>query len=111
MRRAALSRLGCPSKRCSDCSRRSAGRGVIFSFMPYDFSEYEPELEPQASSARGSGPPRKFTSIGVLDPPRPPKRPLGPIPSAPTSLLWRIAAALLLAGLAPMTFFLLFARH
>jgi hypothetical protein len=74
--------------------------------VPY-FSEYESELEPQASSARG-GPPRKFTGIGVLDPP---KRPRGPNPSAPTSLLWRIAAALLLAGLAAMTFFLLFGRH
>ena len=77
--------------------------------MPYDFSEYESELEPQASSARG-GPPRKFTGIGVLDPPHPLKRPRGPNPSAPTSLLWRIAAALLLAGLAAMTF-LLFGRH
>jgi len=64
-------------------------------------------LEPQASSARGGGPPRKFTGIGVLDPPRPPKRPLGPIPSSPTSLLWRIAATLLLAVIAAMMFFLL----
>jgi len=79
--------------------------------MPHDFSEYEPELEPQASSARGGGPPRKFTGIGVLDPPRPPKRPLGPIPSSPTSLLWRIAATLLLAVIAVMMFFLLFAGH
>jgi hypothetical protein len=78
--------------------------------VPYDFSEYESDLEPQASSARG-GPPPKFTGIGVLDPPRPPKRPPGPIPSAPTSPLWRIAAVLLLAGLAAMTLFLLFGRH
>jgi len=85
--------------------------GVTFSFMPHDFAEYKPELEPQASSARGGGPPPKFTGIGVLDPPSPPKRPLGPIPSAPTSLLWRIAAAVLLAGLAAMIFFLLFAGH
>ena len=78
--------------------------------MPHDFAEYEPDLEPQASSARG-GPPRKFTGIGALDPPRPLKRPLGPIPSSPTSLLWRIAAALLLAVIATMMFFLLFARR
>jgi hypothetical protein len=84
--------------------------GVKFRFVPYDFSEYESDLEPQASSARG-GPPPKFTGIGVLDPPRPPKRPPGPIPSAPTSPLWRIAAVLLLAGLAAMTLFLLFGRH
>jgi hypothetical protein len=88
-----------------------AGIGVTFSFMPHEFSEYDQGLEPEASSARFGGPPRKFTGIGVLDPPRPPKRPPGPIPSAPTSLLWRIAAGLLLAGLAVMTFFLLFARH
>ncbi|MGB2899706.1 MAG: hypothetical protein WBB89_10605 [Candidatus Acidiferrum sp.] len=79
--------------------------------MPHDFAEYEPELEPQASSARSGGPPRKFTGIGVIDPPSPPKRPLGPIPSEPTSLLWRIAAGLLLAGLAAVIFFLLFAGH
>jgi hypothetical protein len=77
--------------------------------MPHDFAEYEPDLEPQASSARGGGPPRKFTGIGVLDPPRPPKRPLGAIPSSPTSLLWRIAAASLLASIAAVILFLLFA--
>jgi hypothetical protein len=85
--------------------------GVKFNFMLHDFAEFEPELEPQASSDRFGGPPRRFNGIGVLDPPRPPKQPLGPVPSAPTSLLWRIAAALLLAGLATMMFFLLFARH
>jgi hypothetical protein len=79
--------------------------------MPHDFADYEPELEPQASSARGGGPPRKFIGIGVLDPPHPPKRPLGPIPSSPTSLLWRIAAAVLLAGITAIMLFLLFAGH
>jgi len=79
--------------------------------MPHDFAEYEPELEPEASSSRGGVPPRKFTGMGVLDPPRPPKRPSGPIPSAPTSLHWRIAAALLLAAMAAMIFFLLSAGH
>ena len=78
--------------------------------MPYDFAEYEPEPEAQASG-RFSGPPSKFTGIGVLDPPVPPKRPPGPIPAAPTSLLWRIAAAVILAALAAMTFLMLFAKH
>jgi hypothetical protein len=79
--------------------------------MPHDFIEYEPDWEPKASSARWGGPPRKFTGLGVLDPPRPPKRPFGPIPSAPASILWRIAAALLLAVMAAMMFSLLFAGH
>lgn len=35
--------------------------------MAYEFSEHDPELEPQASSARLGGPPRKFTGIGILD--------------------------------------------
>jgi hypothetical protein len=77
--------------------------------MPQDFAEYEPDSEPKASSVRGGGPPRKFTGLGVLDPPRPLKRPFGPIPSAPTSILWRNAAALLLAVMGAMMFFLLFA--
>ncbi|HXN96165.1 MAG TPA: hypothetical protein VN879_16785 [Candidatus Acidoferrales bacterium] len=79
--------------------------------MPYDFAENEFELDPQASSARGGGPPRKRTGIGVLDPPFPPKRPPGPIPTVPSSLLIRIFAGLLLAGLAATILFLLFAKH
>jgi len=35
--------------------------------MPYDFQEWEEELEPQTSSARIGGPPRKLTGIGVLE--------------------------------------------
>jgi hypothetical protein len=79
--------------------------------VPYDFAENEFELHPQASSARGGGPPRKRTEIGVLDPPFPPKRPPGPIPTVPSSLLFRIFAGLLLAGLAVTILFLLFAKH
>jgi len=79
--------------------------------VPYEFAENGDELEPQASSARGGGPPRKLTGTGVLDPPFPPKRPPGPIPAAPTSLLFRILAALLLVVLGAGTLFLLFARH
>jgi hypothetical protein len=78
--------------------------------MPHDFAEYEREPVAQASG-RFSGPPRKSTGIGVLDPPVPPKRPPGPIPAAAMSLLWRIAAAVLLAALAAITLLLLFARH
>lgn len=79
--------------------------------MLYDFAENQYELEPQASSAHGGGPPRKPTGIGVLDPPFPPKRPPGPIPTAPSSLLFRVVAGLLLAGIAVLTFFLLYALH
>jgi hypothetical protein len=77
--------------------------------VPYDFAENEYELEPQASSARGGGPPRKRTGIGVLDPAFPPKRPPGPIPTVPSSLLFRVVAGLLLTGITVLTFFLLFA--
>jgi hypothetical protein len=79
--------------------------------VPYDFAENEYELGPQAYSARGGGPPRKQTGIGVLDSPFPPKRPPGPVPAIPSSLLFRIFAGLILAGLAVALFFLLFARH
>ena len=82
--------------------------------MPYDFAENEYELEPQASSAHRGGPPHKRTGIGVLDPLFPPKKPPGPIPTFPTSLRFRILAALLLAAFAALTaatLFLLFARH
>jgi hypothetical protein len=79
--------------------------------VPYDFAEYEFELDPQASSARGGGPPRKRTGVGVVDPPIPPKRPPGPIPTVPSSLLFRAFAGLLLAGLAAAILFLLFGMH
>ncbi len=78
--------------------------------MPYDFVENEHELDPHASSARGGGPPRKLSGIGVLDSPFPPKRPPGPIPTVPSSLLFRVFPGLLLAGLAAAILFLLFAR-
>jgi hypothetical protein len=77
--------------------------------VPYDFAESEYELDPQASSARGSGPPRKRTGTGVLDPPIPPSKPPGS--TVPFSLLFRILAGLLLAGLAVMTFLRLFAKR
>ena len=78
--------------------------------MLYEFAENEFELDPQASSVRG-GPPRKWTGIGVVDPPFPPKRPPGPIPTVPSSLFLRILAGLILTGIATALFFLLFAKH
>jgi hypothetical protein len=82
-----------------------------FSVVGYEFTEYEQEPEPQASSAQGGGPPSRFTAAGVLDPPVPPKRPPGPIPTTPASLMFRILAGLLLAGLAAAILFMLFAKH
>jgi hypothetical protein len=74
--------------------------------MAYEFTNNEFELEPEASSARRGGPPRKNTAAGILDPPFPAKRPAARVP-----LIFRILAVLLLAGLAVATFLLLFARH
>jgi len=72
--------------------------------MPYEFAEHDFELEPASSSARSGGPPRKFTGIGVLDPPVPSKRPLG-------SPLLGVLAGLLLLGLTAGILFLLLTRH
>ena len=77
--------------------------------MPYDFAENDFGLEPEASSARGGGPPRKLTEVGVLDPRFPSKRPPGPVPVVPPSLLFQILAGLALVGLATALFILLFA--
>jgi hypothetical protein len=67
--------------------------------MPYEFTEWEPEPEPLASSAHSGAPPRKRIGVGVLDPPVPPRKPVAPIPGIPASTLLRIFAALLLAGI------------
>lgn len=72
--------------------------------MPYEFAENEFELEPASSSARSGGPPRKFTGIGILDPP-------GPIPATPASLVLRLLSGLLLLGLAAAILFWLFAKR
>jgi hypothetical protein len=79
--------------------------------VPYDFADNEYELDPLDSSARGGGPPRKFTGIDVVDPPIPPKRPPGSAPTVPSSLFIRILAGLILTGIAVTLFFLLFAKH
>jgi hypothetical protein len=64
--------------------------------MPYEFREWDQELEPQPARGRRGAPPRKFIGIGVLDPPGPPKRPFAALPS---SFLLRVLAGLILAGL------------
>src|SRR5260370_41515282 len=93
----------------SVCCCRAFCRGEAFSGVLSDFAEEEYDLEPEASSSHSGGPPAKRTGFGVLDPPFPPKKPPGPIPTFPSSLLFRVFAGLLLAGIAVMTFFLLFA--
>ncbi len=67
--------------------------------MPYEFTEWEEEPEPQTSSARSGSPPRKHIGIGILDPPGPPKRPPGAIPAIPWSSVLRGFALLILVGL------------
>ena len=79
--------------------------------MPHEFTEWEQELEPQASSGRSGIPPRKFTGTGVLDPPVPPKRPIGPIPRIPASLVLRVLAGLVLAAIVASVVFMFFAHH
>jgi hypothetical protein len=76
--------------------------------VPYQFAEYDGEFEPQASASRTGGPPQKRTGIGVLDPPFPPTRPSGHVPTPPTSLPYGIFAGLILAGLAAAILYLLF---
>ena len=65
--------------------------------MAYEFTPYERELEPEAAGARYGGPPRKFTGIGVLDPPVPPKRPTPPTPAIPRPAIRLIATLILMA--------------
>jgi hypothetical protein len=79
--------------------------------VPYDFAENEHELKPEASSACSGGPPRKLTRVSVLDPLFSPKRPPVSIPTVPSSLLFRVVAGFVLAGLAVALFLLLFAMR
>lgn len=78
--------------------------------VPYEFHEFEQELEPQASSIRFGGPPRKKTTIGVLDPPGLPKKPLGPLAALPASFLGRLLVGLILAAAVISMFLMLFFR-
>jgi len=64
--------------------------------MPHEFTEWEQAPEAQASSGRSAIPPRKFSGVGVLDPPVPPKKPVGPISGVPASMLLRIVAGFVL---------------
>ena len=79
--------------------------------MPYEFTEWDEAPEPQSSSARSTDPPRKRTGIGILDPPEPPRTPLGPIPAIPWSSLSRGFALLVLVAIALGILVLLFARR
>jgi hypothetical protein len=78
--------------------------------MPYEFREWEEELEPQPSSARDGRPPRKPKGIDVLDPPGPPRRLQGFRSALPGSFLTRLLGGLVLAGLVIWIFFQLFSR-
>ena len=77
--------------------------------MPYEFTEWDQEPEPQASSSHVGGPPRKFTGVGTLDPPVTPKRqePLFPIAG---SIFVRIVALVILIGIVVATL-LVVSRH
>jgi hypothetical protein len=76
--------------------------------MPYAFTEWEQEPEAQASSGHSAIPPRKFSGVGVLDPPVPPKKPVGPIPRVPASMLLRIVAGFVLLAMVSSILTLLF---
>jgi hypothetical protein len=78
--------------------------------MPYEFTECEQEPEARPSSRRTGGPPRKSSGIGVLDPPVPPKKPVGPIRGIPASLLLRMVAGTLLVAMIT-ALVLMFFRH
>ncbi|HKV24844.1 MAG TPA: hypothetical protein VJN93_09665 [Candidatus Acidoferrum sp.] len=78
--------------------------------MPYEFDEWEEDPQPQASSARSLGPPRKFTGIGVLDPPSPPSYPIGPVAALPTRFWIRLIAGVAIAVLIGSILFIFFSR-
>jgi hypothetical protein len=79
--------------------------------MPYEFTEWEREPEAQASSGRSAIPPRKFSGVGVLDAPVPPKKPVGPIPGVPASMLLRIVAGFVLLAMVSSILTLLFVHR
>ena len=67
-------------------------------FVAYEFTENEHELETAAASSRSGKPPLKAAAIGVLDPPVPPRKPVGPLQRLPASLLLKILAVVILFG-------------
>jgi hypothetical protein len=62
--------------------------------MPYEFTEYPVEPEPQAASSRGTRPPRKGIGVDLLDAPG--GSPFELIPAQLRFPLW--LGALLLVG-------------
>ena len=66
--------------------------------MAHDFTPREEEPEAQAAGGRAGSPPRKHTAVGVIDPPVPPKTPVGPIPASPRPVLSNVMAWLVLVG-------------
>jgi hypothetical protein len=79
--------------------------------MPHEFHEYPFELEPEASSSRSGGPPRKSTAVDVLDPPRSPARPVEPMGSQASSVWMRGLAIAILAGIGLLTLLQLLLKH
>jgi len=67
--------------------------------MAHEFAPDEQGPEAQAAGSRYGGPPRKYTAVGVLDPPVPPKKPIPPTPAIPRPVIKWLAAMILL-GLA-----------
>jgi hypothetical protein len=77
--------------------------------MAYEYTEWDQQPEPEASSSRGGGPPRKNTGIGILDPPLPPtsRNPR----FAATPFLGRIIALVILIVMAVAALLLLSPHH
>jgi hypothetical protein len=76
--------------------------------MAYEFSDRELEPEPRTAAGRSGGPPRKFTTIAVLDAPIPPKKPVGPIPRNPASLRVSLFGGIVLVALVAAILLMLF---
>jgi len=60
--------------------------------MPYQFTEYPSEAEPQPASSRGTRPPRKGIGVDLLDRPE-------PLPALPTERRYRIRIPVWLAAI------------
>ena len=73
--------------------------------MAYEHTEWEHEPEPQASSSRSGGPPRKTVGTGVLDPPLPPTSRTPHLP------IGKILAVVILIGIIAFALLLLVPRH
>jgi len=81
--------------------------------MPYEFSEWDDEPEPQAGSSRLGGPPGKSIGIGVLDPPGPPSKPGLPrvwLTGFSKRMLTAFVLAVLALGIVALVYFWLYTR-